>query len=577
MYNRILNHYTSKFPADIFKKKAPNETESEFNYRKETYRSNTKQDYGKALHMVNRIWNEQNWSLSFNEDDSFYGEDTMQKYVLQDYPRGNNIVKYFQTIVTKNKDNDPNGILCVKPLARFVMGDDGMPLTTEQGVYVYDDTELIEPAAYLYHSDKVMDFVHDKYAMVLTDRHSVVKVGGEPKLKGLVFEFYDDTAIYEVRQKGDISDYKFDVFVYYQHNLGSLPAFKLKGMPIGVDDDARQLYKSPFYDAIDLLDTSVYNFSTLQASIAANVYLQKWEYQSECDYMQCNGTGTIVEDGTESNCPRCKGSGFVSRAGVFGTYQVKPPQLLSGTDDNVTVPPAGYIQKDTSVLEFLEKNVDKNKADAFAMINIDVTGKATGNKTATGQFIDREEMFSFLSVESEQNFDLLNSCLWAIGFMRYGERYNGHTLTTPNQFGIYSPADLTAEIAEANKANLPGVYVAGLTKQAFHTRFSSLNVQSDRAFQVVNYVDGVAYKTDEQINLGILSGTIAKWQSTLHTNFEAYLAQEIEEDSEFLNRPLTEIKEALDTRAKADQAAINPQPTGEDIINNIINGNATTT
>ncbi len=127
------------------------------------------------------------------------------------------------------------------------------------------------------------------------------------------------------------------------------------------------------------------------------------------------------------------------------------------------------------------------------------------------------------------------------------------------------------------ETNLPGVYVAGLTKQAFHTRFSSLNVQSDRAFQVVNYVDGVAYKTDEQINLGILSGTIAKWQSTLHTNFEAYLAQEIEEDSEFLNRPLTEIKEALDTRAKADQAAINPQPTGEDIINNIINGNATTT
>jgi len=570
MWQRILVHVTSKFPERLFNQKAPNETPAEWTYRKETYKSNTKQDWSKALHMVNRIWNPQNYSLKFNDDDRFFGDDTMKAYVLKDYPRGGNLLDYFKNIVTKNKDNDPNGLLCVKPLPTFLLDEDGQPIITEEGGFMFDDRELVKPVAYLYHSDVVMDFIPNQFALILSDEKSIVTEGTVKMKVGLVFDFYDDVAIYQVRQIGEKTDYKFEVVLYYKHDLGFLPAYKLMGVPIGRDDnEGYQLYKSPFFDAVDPLDVALYNYSTLQMSIVNNVYLERWEYVDECNAQGCID-GYLFEGEKQVACKSCNGTGGQSKASVLGVNQIKTKGAMINPDDAISPPSFGYVDKNPGILEFLEKNIDKTKKSAFTTLGMEITSQASSNETATARFIDRDEMFVFLMPEATQNFSLLNNVLWAIALMRYGTRYKGHELTTPTAFQMFTPDELTAEIARAREANLPDTYIAGLTRLIYDTRFSSLNTQSDKIIQVANYVDAVAYKTDEQINSALLNGTIAKWQSTLHTSFNAYLAQEIAEDSDFLDKELKDIKVILDAKAQAQQSAINPQQSGEDIIEAIV-------
>ena len=557
MYERIKVHATDKFPERLFREKAPNETQQEFEYRKKTYRSNTRKDWTKALNVVNRIWNEQNYSLSFKDTAVIYGDNTMDRYILEDYPIGGSLLSYFKNIVTKSKSNDPNGVLVVKPDLQFQYDESGEVLTND-GEYVIDDRNLIEPVVHLYHTGSVIDYVESQHCLILTDKHVKLDEGKG----GLVFEFYDKEAIYEVRQYGKKSDWTFEVFVYYRHNLGWMPCWKLKGIPLDVGE--KELYKSPFYDAVDLLDSALYDYSTLQASKVSHAYLEKWEFADECS--TCSGTGKVFTDEHDGTCNTCHGYGYQPKASVLGVYQIRTKGIMQNPDDAITPPPAGYIDKNPTILEFLKRDIADTKREAFSAINLEVTDRATGTETATARFLDREEMFSFLIQEANQNFELLNYCLYAIGYMRYGDNYNGHSLTVPQQFGIYSPSDLTVEISEARKSNLPGIAIAGLTNQYIKTRFSGTDGHAQRLFAVINYCDGIAYLSENEINNGLTRGVIAKWQAILHINIQSYIAQKENENPEFLMQELPTIKEELEAMAKAQEQLIAPNRTAESIL-----------
>ena len=569
MQYRVSVHSDDVFPDRMFKQKAPNETDAEFEYRKKTYRNNTKQDWNRAVGLLNRLWNEQNWSLKFNDDEALYSNNSMPSYIYKDYPRGGNFIEWFKTTATKAKANLFNGVIAVKPELVYIVGEDGEYIIKDDN-YVVDDTVLPEPVAYVYTPEQVLDFQDEKFALILLTEKSPVKLArnsNQEKMEGLVMDFYDDVYIYRIKQFGVKSDYTFETTVYFQHNLGYLPVDKIKGIPLGRDDNnGYQLYKSLFYDAIDLLDTALYDFSTLQCSKVAHAFLERWEYVDECsagcsDYLR-DGVYRLPDGDDYKVCQSCNGKGTSSKKGVFNTFQIRSKGLTVSGDDAISPPPAGYIDKDPSILEFLKREIQDTIDKAFVMANIPISGQANGN-SATEAKIDRDELIVALMMEATQLFHMLNNTLYYIGGMRYGSSYKGHVITKPTDLSIMTAYDLTQEIKEADKQ--PSIIKAQLQREYVNARFSGDTAEMQELITVVEYADALLYMSDESIRTNLLAGTLAKWQVILHNSIVSFIKQKTTETPNYLEGDLATIKTDLESMAKQMEASISPR-TGANTI-----------
>ena len=557
------------FPTELFATRAPNETEEEFEYRRKTFKNNTRGDWNRAVNSIQRVWHPGNYSLTFGEMPSAFDGETMREYVYDYYPKDSSLIGYFQSIVTKSKENDPNGIITTKP--RFI------PLIENNEELTVDDTVLLEPVCTIYKSDQVIDYRAGEYALVELKEKSYVEVGGKQKKEGFIFEYYDKVNIYTIRQVGKKSDLDFSIEIYFAHNLGWVPAYKLEGVPIGDDDHelGYQLFKSPFYDAVDHLDVALYNFSTLNCSVVANAYMEKWEYADECDAPGCtDGRVNEYDDTQEKNvyhtCSSCEGTGRKSKRGPLGVYQIKSKGMNINPDDMIAPPPFGYVPKDATILEFLSKEIDKEKAEAFKMTAIGNRSKVDGNTpTATEVRDDRDEFYSLIRNEADKLFELLDYVLWDTGYMRYGESYPGHTLLKPTQFYLNTSFELTEEIKLADEAGAPPLVTSALRKQYIDTRFNSTDPVLKRVNDIVNYVDGLANLDNADIIGYISTGILSKWESRLHTKILSYIEQKIAGDPQYLDKELADIKTDLETMAKTEDTAANPKVNATDIIDRI--------
>jgi len=169
------------FPEKLFKTKAPSEQENEFHYRKATYKPFTQPYWNKSLSVLNRVWNEQNYSIAFNEDDRIYSNATSYQYFYEEYPIYTNIVDYFKSIVTREKINDPNAIIAIRPSALPLIEDADGNLTV-------DDTQLISPVGVIFHSEQIREYKMKDMLMVELKQKSIVNTGNSkfPKKEGII-------------------------------------------------------------------------------------------------------------------------------------------------------------------------------------------------------------------------------------------------------------------------------------------------------------------------------------------------------------------------------------------------------
>lgn len=543
------------FPSKLFKSKAPNESDAERKYREESYQPETLPLWNRALANTNRILNEQNYSIKWDEENE-KDETRPSLYFEKDYPLyGSFITAYVDSVIRPRKINSPNSLLCFKPR------DLPFSPTEEEGMngrdYSFDDTQLIEPVGVIYKPEQVLRYRPGEYAFIRLNEFSWVDTGKKNKEKvGLVFELYDKDAIYRIEQVGKQTDWLFETYLYYQHDWNKLPCSKLKGQPIDRDGDL--LYKSYFYDAVPPLNQALYDSSTLQVSKVANVFLEKWEYAAVCDNTECNdGKIKIYGDGDsykEATCSSCKGTGW-KRNGVLGVYQLRMPDRMNPAEPQT--PPAGYIQKNTEVLTFLREEIKYNERKSFLFMGVDVSDSdVKGSDTALGKMIDREALFSALKVIASELFDLIEFGISAIGYMRYGKEFKQPHINRPTTFSIRTYQDLTIEISEAIKAGLPEVALRTLIDEYLKTRFSS-NAEKTMIADLVAAADDLQMMPTADIATRLGQGTIAKWQDVLHVNIYRFI-DELSQDKDWMNRDMN--LKVADLQAKAQGMATEIQP-----------------
>jgi hypothetical protein len=551
-----------KFPHRLFTKRAPNQTKEEFDYIESTYKNTTFPIWNRFNGFINRIWNDQNWSIKWSEDSS---KDSPQVYLETGYPVFKSLEGYFKSIVTPLKEKDANGVIAHKPYYIPVKNND-------VGELVIDDTQLIEPVACIYNSSQVVGFLESEYVMIELGEKSLVEYGGGKEKSGLVYEFYDRENIWRIYQVGKKIDYKFEYTIYWNHNLGYLPASKLKGIP--EQKEMEILYQSHFMAAVDTMDDITLDDSYLRIIKAGHAFPHKWEYVDDCDYSndygRCMG-GSVQEfrngDGVQTvQCPNCHGTGKSKSSSPLGVYQVKAPnQNANGGSPDMQIPPFGWVAPDPSIMKFLREETQINEQKALSILNLTSPSDAKGGETALGKQIDREESFSFIQNISTQNFELYDFSIKCTLQMRYGLNVKLPELSDPKNFSIRNEAELTEELAMAKEKGLPEIAIRKILEEYLVTRFNAQK-ETSQMVDLAFYADRLICLSSTEVAQKKLSGAVANWEDILHTSIYSFIAELIVSDPKFFEKDIEAQKVLVVEKAKAKDAEINPVKLNPDTI-----------
>jgi hypothetical protein len=570
-FERISVHAEQgKFPSRLFKNRAPNQTEDEYKYIESTYKNTTYPIWNRFNGFIGRIWNDQNWSIKWEDNDSTDKKDTPQNYLENEYPVFKSLESYYKSIVTPLKEKDAMGVICHKPYYIPVKPN-------ENGELVVDQTQRIKPIACIYNSSQVVGFLESEYVLIELNEKSIVEYGGYKKKDGLIYEFYDRDNIWRIVQTGKQLDYKFNYYLYYNHNLGYLPADKLKGIP--EQKEMEILYSSHFMAAIETMDDITLDDSYLRIIKAGQAFPHKWEYVDDCDYQNDHGDcrgGHIQVKKDEAfitmQCPKCHGTGKAKSSSPLGVYQVKAPnQNANGGSPDMQIPPFGWVAPDATIMEFLRKETIYNEQKALGVLNLTSTSNVKGDETALGKMIDREDSFSAIQDISTQNFELYRFSTKCIIEMGWGEKEKLPVITEPKNFSIRSVAELTEELATAKASGMPEISIRKILEEYLITRFNA----DSRTIHIVNltfYTDRLICLSTTEIAQKKLSGSVANWEDILHTSIYSFIAELVNADPLFFDKDIEEQKKLVIEKAKMKDTEIAPKKMDTNTI--LANANA---
>lgn len=565
-YNEIRTHAEKGvFPHRLFSERSPNQTNEEYEYQMKNYRQKTLPVYMDFLNVVLRAFNDGNYSVDFPND----GDNPMQEYV-NNLPKYGSLDEYMRNIVTNVKLKDSNGVIAVKP--KYVPRDE------ETGQFL--NGEEIEVLPCYYKSKQVVYRVEGETYMIELPEHSMVKYAGKTQPKGKVYELYDKNTIYRIEQKGDYTDFEFDIYEYFNHEIGECPVFVLGGIEQIMYNDV--VYQSPFLYAVDCLDLAALNYSNLQLSINNCVYPYRVMIGNICDFedntgARCDGGVVYSNDGTVHTCTKCNGTGLRSRLSPLGTMLIKPPSPDEPAGETGITTPMQFISPPTDALQFLSDQADKNINKAREILHIkDTTDQATGDETATGLAIEQKQMYSFVKPISDGLFKLYGKIMDAMGYMRYGERYESMqpTIVAPITFDYLTHEDYLVLITQAVEAGLPPFIVQPLVLKYLKTLFYN-DGDVAAAFKLIVKTDRLLMLPPDVISKKLAIGTADKYEEIIHDSGAQLIIDLIEENPAFWELGFKEQQTALIDRAKAvaDEIKANkPQPLNTDeLVNRMTN------
>lgn len=538
---------SGNFPEKLMRAKAPNETSEELDYRRDNFEPITKPYWDRGLASINRIWAEQNYSV-------LWGSDEVKHFFTKCFPVYGSLLAYFKTVLTPYKINDANAVLVID-IGEIPLIDNG------DGTVDVDQSKALSPLCKIYSCDKVLFFDKDEHCLLLADEKSKVRHADNYEHTGYVLYYLDTTSVYRIEQTGDKNDYRFTTTLLYEHNLGYLPAKRLGGKQLSESQGNDVISESYFMPAIPYLNKALKLDSTLDISINKMAYPIRSYYEAHCTNPTCtNGKITVYDpmhtdsmlDGPRSpktvDCPVCGGTGKSISFSPMRDY-VHTPRGGFNNEEPVPFPGFAYISPDPTILRFNQEKITSDIERAFMFLNINVSlqaagGDNTGKKTATQSKIDREELFSFLLIISEEVFGLLKFAVDTICRLRYPGNEPQVIINPPVQFDIRDVDELTTEIAQAQTNNVPDIIRRELTKEYMMLRFPAQK-GLEKLMDIIFYCDPLAAKTTQDVILLRQQNLVSQTDAILHEHIFYFIEQKLNEDAAYLGKDMKLIKQDM--------------------------------
>lgn len=542
-----------KKPEKLLAERAPNQTDQEYKYAVNNYQQTTIAVFLDTVHTMQRAFSDNNWSIDYRQGDDQANE--LQQYLewgIRNTPLKLSFDDYYFQVVPSLKLHDAMGVNAYKPY--FIP-------TVENGEELVIDSErLFEPIPVYYSCEAIMAYQDNKWFLFLTEEKSWVEWGNGRVQEGLVFEYYDEQFIYRITQVGKKIDYKFEIEVYFQHDLGWCPVDRLKGIPASYMGEiifqSLFLYAVPFLNDV-ILDstmlrcikaTSVFPYRVMTGNICTNTMELNGEIQN------CEGTGWFrdLTSNTSICCPVCMGSGQTNRISPSGVLLLRPETAFKEGELKASQPAMYYVEPSTATPTFLRSEIEKNTDKARQILHLrtsDSQVKGQENLTATGMVLDEKALYSTVKMFSDQVFDSYEFGIRTIGTMRYGTAFEMPVVTRSITFDFATEYEYMEKISLAIKNGLPSFVVYEIVYRYIKTMFYN-EVERAGVFDLLVTTDRLLVTPYEQINLELAKGIVAPWEVVLHDSGITLIKNLMLSNPTFLEQEIQAQKDQLIAEAQ---------------------------
>jgi len=541
-------------PTKLVAERAPNQTDAEFNYAIGNYQQNTMPVYLDAVHTMQRAFSDNNWSIDYGEDTEGSAIREYLEHDLVEYsPLGMTFDAFMFQVVPSLKMVDAMGCIAYKPYY--------IPMVqTDEGEILIDGQTAFEPIPYYYCSDRIVAYEENKWYAFLSDEYSDVEFGGKIVREGLIYEVYDDTAIYKVVQVGRKSDYKFQVVVYHIHELGYCPVDRLKGIPAWMDGSI--VWQSLFLYAVPVLNDVVLDSIMLRSVKAASVFPYRVmtgdmctaELDRDGQIQKCDGNGYFIDFNSQRRitCTTCMGTGLKNRISPHGVLLLRPDTFTKEGELRTTQQAMYFVEPTINTPTFLRQEIDNGLDKARNVLHLrtsNSTVKGSEDLTATGMVLDEKALYSTVKMFSDQVFDLYEFGINTIGVMRYGSDFEMPVITRSITFDFATEYEYMERISLAIKNGLPPFVVYEIVYRYIKTMFYN---ETDRAgaFDLLITTDRLLVMPYDQINMETAKGTVAPWEVVLHDSGISIVKKLVEVNASFFDQDVPVQREQLVAEAK---------------------------
>lgn len=190
-----------------------------------------------------------------------------------------------------------------------------------------------------------------------------------------------------------IKDDVYFIELFEPHNLEMVPAFC-----VGYNRDGQtggNTYVSPYHAAVPYLEKTIKANSELDITMALHAFPQKIQAVRPCINPNCHGGKVQAEDGSQTDCTRCRGVGFEVHSSAQDSITVKMPEDKDEqlSLDNIV----HYVSPDTALLDFQDQFINAlTYRCQEAMYNSEIFTKEQVSETATEKTIDLDNIYDTL-------------------------------------------------------------------------------------------------------------------------------------------------------------------------------------
>ena len=526
-------HAFGTVPTEKLMQYRPMEPKEIRDYREKIYEPKTYQAFQRAQSIASRVLSESMVSVEYPpvKTSLITDSDSPKTYFETRFFGDKSATQYTQQVVLPKMLGDANGALILE--RETPDGDKSFP--------------IIRPL--LYRSEAILDFIQRQWFLILTDEKSDVMVANSRERTGNVMRFYNRFGVYRIYQTGEKSKDIYAAEILYNHNMDECPVRVLGG--IAVSEESKTYWKSFFAAAVPSWNVAMRQESDLQASIVKHVFPQRVLMYKSCS--SCAGVGTRIDStGKSETCGTCSGTGKIGghATGPFTTIEIdqkfgqdiKPSDLVH------------VIPEDVTFLEYLEKSVDKEIAEAFKALNLQAAEGVNELNSGVAKTIDRGDMNEFLKAIASQSYDLLQFILSAGIKLRYGV-ISGNDKLIPSvvgsmDFDFASVDTLIAESKAGKEAGLPQSYIGYTDKQIAIRQYGSDSAQAQRVCASIDLNPYYGKSADEAMAVDAISpGTIDPLQYFISVNIDRLISLAIEKDANFLFMELPQQRKAIEAIA----------------------------
>lgn len=446
LYDAIKLHSSGEKPLDLLNDYRPSETDEIKNYRLKIHEPITREVITQISTSLSKIRRSSDWSVRYSDDlpKKIASDETPEKYFEKKFPYLESLNNWVFSILLNQYLIDSNAVCLV------------MPTELEIG-----SNEYFKPYPIIFNSDNVYEYEYNKIAILKSNDKAIFRKGRSLNVEGDKFYVVTTTLIQVWEQTAK----SYDLVSEWNHNLGYLPCFKLRGI-INCAYDKEIVWESRINSIIPRLNKVARQDSDLDAGIVTHLYPEAWEYASQpcekCfDHNTGQSTGRVKSGEKLVGCSTCSGTGIVANSGPYKKMVIRPTNQNMGESPAPT-PPKGYIEKPLEIIKIQDEIIEKNTYKALSAINMQFLVQTPANQSGYAKDVDRDELNNFVYSIAEDLIWVMDK-VYKIGIdIRYAfvadEKQREEMrpkVAVPEKYDILSLNFLMEELAIAVEKKLP--------------------------------------------------------------------------------------------------------------------------